>query len=376
MSETISPTFTFVKGGVFYFSRRIPRELLRHYTSPRIAYSLRTRTEKVACARARRAASQLDDYWFHLRSHDAELPGKHMLRLGSAAMSDPSTTHSANSSSFVLLSEAVEVYLQHKGKGRPVTFHRAAERACGYVIDACDDMQLDLYTKADANAFRDTLIARGLAGSSMTRVLGTVRSVINFAASEQGLSINNSFAGVYYDRTVGVCDRQPIPRDALLVIQGKCRAMDDDLRWLVAMVSDTGVRLAEVAGLSRDDIVRSDDGSLVARVRPHPWRCLKTKGSERDIPLEGEALWAAKRILEHQASSPLPSLATTGPPQQMLTLPVMGTVQSVIAQPRCRAICISHALKSAARPMTFTWRCKIAMMARSLAREWLRRNDF
>jgi hypothetical protein len=31
MSETISPTFTFVKDGVFYFSRRIPKELLRHY---------------------------------------------------------------------------------------------------------------------------------------------------------------------------------------------------------------------------------------------------------------------------------------------------------------------------------------------------------
>ena len=32
MSETISPTFTFVKDGVLYFSRRIPSELKRHYT--------------------------------------------------------------------------------------------------------------------------------------------------------------------------------------------------------------------------------------------------------------------------------------------------------------------------------------------------------
>lgn len=86
MSETISPTFTFVKDGVFYFSRRIPKELLRHYSSPRIAYSLRTRSAKVADARARKAADQLDDYWFHLRSQDAEMPGKHMLRMGTAAI--------------------------------------------------------------------------------------------------------------------------------------------------------------------------------------------------------------------------------------------------------------------------------------------------
>ena len=158
MSETISPTFTFVKDGVFYFSRRIPRELLRHYSSPRIAYSLRTRSGKIAEARARKAADQLDDYWFHLRTQDAQLPGKHMLRLGNTGISGLGAITSVSPSSFVLLSEAVEVYLQQKGKGRPATFQRAAERACGYVIDACGDKQLDQYTKADANAFRDALL--------------------------------------------------------------------------------------------------------------------------------------------------------------------------------------------------------------------------
>ena len=44
MSETISRPFTFVKDGVFYFSRRIPKELRDHYTSPRIAYSLKTKS--------------------------------------------------------------------------------------------------------------------------------------------------------------------------------------------------------------------------------------------------------------------------------------------------------------------------------------------
>lgn len=90
------------------------------------------------------------------------------------------------SSSSVLLSEAVAIYLRLKGQGRPATFQRAAERACGYVIDACGDKHLEAHSKADANSFRDALIARGLAGSSMTRVFGTVRAVTNFAASEQG----------------------------------------------------------------------------------------------------------------------------------------------------------------------------------------------
>ena len=80
MSETISRPFTFVKDGIFYFSRRIPNDLKSHYTSPRIAFSLRTRSAKVAEARARKAADQLDDYWYHLRCQNVKLPGKHMLR--------------------------------------------------------------------------------------------------------------------------------------------------------------------------------------------------------------------------------------------------------------------------------------------------------
>ena len=156
MSETISRPFTFVKDGVFYFSRRIPNELKCHYRSPRIAFSLRTKSPKIAEARARKAADQLDEYWYHLRCQDAKLPGKHMLRENGSLSASASAAGPAPvvSSSSVLLSEAVRIYLHQKGKGRPVTFHRAAERSCGYVIDACGDKHLDAYTKADANAGR------------------------------------------------------------------------------------------------------------------------------------------------------------------------------------------------------------------------------
>ncbi|WP_331458382.1 DUF6538 domain-containing protein [Pseudorhodobacter wandonensis] len=113
----MSRPFTFVKDGVFYFSRRIPKELRRHYTSPRIAYSLRTRSARIAEARARRAADQLDEYWYHLRSREVELPGKHMLRLQQKLGATFSNQQPAISASSVLLSEAVGIYLQQKGNG-------------------------------------------------------------------------------------------------------------------------------------------------------------------------------------------------------------------------------------------------------------------
>ena len=38
-------------------------------------------------------------------------------------------------------------------------------------------------------------------------------------------------------------------------MQSECLAVDDDMRWLIALISDTGMRLAEGAGLLKQDIV-------------------------------------------------------------------------------------------------------------------------
>ena len=63
------------------------------------------------------------------------------------------------------------------------------------------------------------------------------------------------------------------------------------MRWLVALISDTGMRLAEAAGLHTDDL-HLDDAVPYVEIRPHPWRSLKTKGSQRRVPLVGASLWA------------------------------------------------------------------------------------
>ena len=306
MSETISPTFTFVKAGVFYFSRRVPKSLQHHYTSPRIVHSLKTRSARIAEARARRAADQLDEYWYHLRSQETQLPGQHMLRDAAnlPRVSAPAAELTVPQSSSVTLSEAVGIYLRLKGQGRAKTFHAMAQRSCGYVLDICGDKPLDAYTKKDANAFRDNLLERGLTGSTLSRIFGTVRAVTNFAASEMGLEFNNPFAKVYFDRQAGVSKRQPVSQVALGKIAEGCLVLDDERRWLIALVADTGLRLAEAAGILRDDIKTEADGSMHVVIQPHPWRSLKTKSSERIVPLEGLSRWAAERILAQSSGSP------------------------------------------------------------------------
>ena len=297
MAYDKSVPFSFTKNGIYYFERRVPSDLLKHYSSKKITYSLRTRSAPVAASRSNRAAQQLDEYWYHLRIEDVGLPGKHKLRMAADTSISVGQVPLAEA---VTLSEAVDIYLKLKGADRPVTFRRAAERSCGYVIDVAGDKDLRAYTKINANRLRDALIGRGLSGSSITRIFGTVRSITNFAASEMGISITNPFGGVYYDRQAGVQEREPLPVEAILAIQNNCQRLDDELRWLVALVSDTGMRLAEAAGLKREDLVIDGNHPRVV-IREHPWRRLKTARSAREVPLVGNALWAAQRI--HSANS-------------------------------------------------------------------------
>ena len=56
----------------------------------------------------------------------------------------------------------------------------------------------------DALKFRDWLIAKGLSGSSVTRVMSSLKAVINFATSELALETRNPFIGIYHDRKVSV----------------------------------------------------------------------------------------------------------------------------------------------------------------------------
>ena len=76
-----------------------------------------------------------------------------------------------------------------------------------------------------------------------------------------------------------------------------CRKFDDDQRWLIALISDTGLRLAEAAGLLVSDINQHCTIPYVD-IKPHPWRRLKTISSARQVSLIGASLWAAQRICE------------------------------------------------------------------------------
>ena len=296
--------YTFNRAGYYYFSRRVPADLLSHYSYPRIVQGLKTRSAQTAKSRALVAAAKLDEYWSHLRMTAPDLIGRSLLKSGYGSFArNTQLDVSSATEQCITLPEALDTYVTQKGAGKPKSFEAAAQRACSYLVDACGAKNLAEYTRADALSYRDYLIARGLVGSSVSRVISSIRADFNFAISEYALDLKNPFVGMYFDKSAGVSKRLPIPIKDIRKVQNQCRLIDDDLRWLVALVSDTGMRLAEGAGLLKTDIILDADIPYIS-LKPHLWRPLKTTGSQRDIPLVGASLWAAQRLSESFLDSP------------------------------------------------------------------------
>ncbi|MDA8649945.1 tyrosine-type recombinase/integrase [Alphaproteobacteria bacterium] len=275
------------KRGFYYFSRRVPKALLGDYPKPRIVLALKTRHFRDALRQSQILSKRLDDQWFHMQLDAMRLD------IAQVKVFQPTKTTAP------LMSEATAFYLRLKGDGKDIVFTRAAQRNANVVIEALGNKPINEYASSEAGKLRDVLLNKGLAVTSIKRMFGSIKAIINLAMAEHGIEGRNPFSSVYMPDEVQE-ERQPIPLDAIRRIQRDCMAIDDEMRWLLAIISDTGMRLSEAAGLHKDDIILDTPIPYIS-LQPHSWRRLKTKSSARHIPLIGTSLWAAKRIQQHDS---------------------------------------------------------------------------
>jgi integrase len=279
-----------VRFGIYHFVRRVPADLQHYYRSDRVSMSLRTKSESAARRTAQSISQRLDDYWHGLRLQKMEVPALHLVISDAADVQDNSPT----------MMDAVDVYLRLKSNKQSLTFIRAARRNGKYVVDALGNRPITSYSSSDAAAFRDYLFDKGLALGSVKRIFGSIRSIINLVMIENGIECSNAFSKTFMPERDDTQDRQPIPNDKLVQLQEACILEDDEIRWLLLLISDTGMRLAEEAGLAKEDII-FDAPSPYIDLKAHSWRRLKTKSSARHIPLVGKSLVAAQKIVMHDS---------------------------------------------------------------------------
>ena len=103
---TKSIPYTFIRGGYFYFSRRVPADLRQHYSYHRVVQGLHTSSPQKARVQANIAAAKLDAYWSQMRLAKSDVIGmslvKGRIQISSATIDLKAAISSAMASAGVL----------------------------------------------------------------------------------------------------------------------------------------------------------------------------------------------------------------------------------------------------------------------------------
>ena len=234
-----------------------------------------------------------------------------LLRLGPERYRAPVAT----------LGDARKLYLKEHVRADDPATDRRAVGFVNRVVDAAiavigRDPELPSITREDARKVRDEMLDRvkvtgkgigeKVSASTVGRELAVLSAVINFGIKEFDLqaAAENRFqdlpvAKVARGRGQKAGEkRDPFPSDVLASVRTQVlSASKPSLQLIWRILEGTGCRLAEVTGLTVDDVDVSGTFPHI-RVTWNEVRDLKTATSRRAVPLVGDALAAAKEALK------------------------------------------------------------------------------
>ncbi len=208
-----------------------------------------------------------------------------------------------------LVSDLMAAYLNHHKKRDDPQFNKRTRLAFDALVSAIGDKPLRELGRADARAFVEKAIGRGQATSTVRRQMNVYGAAWkSYRRETPPHDLSNPWEAIPIANEGDDKKARHTFTDAELVALAQaCMAADDEPRWLMAMLVDTGARIAELAGLPMADL-RLDAPVPHVVLQPHPWRSIKT-GESRTIPLVGAALWAAQRITQWREDHPRHKLA-------------------------------------------------------------------
>ena len=262
----VSAPYLYRKRGVYYLQKRIPKPLIPQYGRSILQQSLRTADRTEAVRLSSQIVAALHREWQELLFALPQDGSSVYEGLITGPKQEPSLT------------EAMHLYVQATGKKGNQRFIASSERSVAEVISLSGDKAISAYNRSDALKFRDALVSRGSSQATVKRNLSNVRAIWNYIAREHGIETVNPFANMNYGNAKASVKRLPIPIEDIHKVQKLCFDLDDDIRWIIAAVSDSGMRLAEVIGLTASDVHLDEDVPFV-RLSEHPWRRLKTAES-------------------------------------------------------------------------------------------------
>jgi integrase len=171
-------------------------------------------------------------------------------------------------------------------------------RAVENFVSVVDDKPVNELTVDDAIDYaewcRDRVISENVAVKSANKDIGQLSRMLKDISIRRRLNIPDIFKGL---RFRGETERSRMPYETAfiqdkLLATGALDGLNEDARYVLYVVAETGMRLSEVVNL-QEDAIRLDAKIPYVKIQPDG-RELKTDDSEREIPLAGIALAAMK----------------------------------------------------------------------------------
>jgi integrase len=171
-------------------------------------------------------------------------------------------------------------------------------RAVENFVSVVDDKPVNELTVDDAIDYsewwRDRVINDDVAVKSANKGIGQLSRMLKDVSIRRRFTIPEIFKGL---RLRGQTERSRMPFETefiqhKLLATGALDALNEDARYVLYVMAETGMRPSEVVNL-QEDAIRLDAKIPYVKVQPDGRR-LKTEDSEREIPLVGVALAAMK----------------------------------------------------------------------------------
>ena len=268
--------YTICRSGTYYYNRRVPKHAVK-------AYGLFIRQALSKCpeeaeAYAKRLGNVLEGSWRRTTE-----------RVQSVDL--PSVLASFKPRSFVL-SEIAQEYLTLRDiDQKPPTV------ALSGFISLAGDRDVSEYTREDAKLFVRHLEMRGNKTATIRRRINSLSAILNYAYAELDLDKRNPFSRLIIKAEgEDSHERGTFTNEQLKQGYEKALASGSQIKLLMPLLGETGCRLAEIVGLRLEDIDLEND---LIHIRPNSARHLKTRNSQRTLPLVGYAKLAMEKALTH-----------------------------------------------------------------------------
>jgi len=267
--------YTLCRSGTYYYNRRVPKHAVKAY-GPFIRQAL-SKCPEEAEAYAKRLGNVLEASWSNTTSI---LP-----------VDIPTILSSFKPRSF-LLSEIAEEYLSL----RAIDEKPPRVALLGF-ISLAGDRDVSQYTREDAKLFTRHLEMKGNKTATIRRRINSLSAILNYAYAELDLDKRNPFSRLFIKGEGGDSHKRgTFTNEQLKWGYDKALASSSQIKLLMPLLGETGCRLAEIVGLKLEDIDLAND---LIHIRPNSARRLKTRSSQRTLPLVGYAKLAMKQALKH-----------------------------------------------------------------------------